>query len=158
MCSQNLPHLPLMGHSCPSLTQPYGCKALKSLRRPPWHMPCHLSREEKARHMQTVIHIYCTSGPSIRVAISRDARLEDYSFEVGKAQQPGRAPGWLKLYSTEADRHGALNVQWDSATAVLKCRVVNRGEGKPNLIIGDFLDYILARYRKRVRVITILPE
>jgi hypothetical protein len=108
--------------------------------------------------MQTVIHIYCTSGTSIRVAITRDARLEDYYFEVGKLQKPGRAPGWLKLYSTEPDRRGALNIQWDSAAAVLKCRVVNRGEGKPNLIIGDFLDYILARHRKRVRVITILPE
>jgi hypothetical protein len=125
-------------------------------------LSCHLvstnliANEHASQYMQTIIHIYCTPGLSIREAITRDKRLKVYMFEVGKVQQPGRAPGWLKLYSTEAD--GALNIEWDATAAVLKCRVVNRREGKPKLIVADFLEYILARFRKRVMLITILPE
>jgi hypothetical protein len=29
---------------------------------------------------------------------------------------------------------------------------------KPNLIIGDFVDYLLQRHRKRVKLITVLPS
>ena len=107
--------------------------------------------------MQTVIHIHCTPGPSLRESITRDRRLLPHMLQVAKTQKLGRAPGWLKLRSTEADRRGALNIQWHPAGAVLQCRVVNRGAGKPNLIVGDFLDYVLARFRKRVKAITIIP-
>jgi len=108
--------------------------------------------------MQTVIHIYCTSGKSLREVIQRDhRRLETHLLQIAKAHKPGRAPGWLKLHSTEADRRGALNIQWDAAGTVLQCRVVNRGAGKPHLIVGDFVEYVLGRFRKRVRAITILP-
>jgi hypothetical protein len=107
--------------------------------------------------MQTVIHIHCRSGKSLREAVAKDPRLEAHMLRVAKQRQPGRSPGWLKLHSTEPSRQGAINIQWQSAGAVLQCRVVNRGTGKPNLIVGDFLDYVLACFHKRVRAITILP-
>lgn len=107
--------------------------------------------------MQTVIHVHCSRGKSLREAVAKDHQLQAHTLQVAKHQQPGRSPGWLKLHSTEVNRQGAINIQWQSAGSVLQCRVVNRGAGRPNLIVGDFLDYILARFRKRVRAITILP-
>jgi hypothetical protein len=107
--------------------------------------------------MQTVIHVFCTPGPSLREEIKRDRELYLHMLQVTKRQKQGRAPGWMKLHSTAVDRRGALNIQWDPAGATLRCRVVNRGAGKPNLIVGDFLDYMLDRFHDRVRVVTILP-
>ncbi len=51
----------------------------------------------------------------------------------------------------------SMNIQWDSATTILTCRVINRGSGRPNLIIGDFVDYLLSRYRRRIKLVTVLP-
>jgi hypothetical protein len=50
-----------------------------------------------------------------------------------------------------------MNLQWDSATSILTCRVINRGSGRPNLIIGDFVDYLLSKYRRRIKLVTVLP-
>jgi hypothetical protein len=47
--------------------------------------------------------------------------------------------------------------QWDAATSILTCRVVNRGAGRPNLIIGYFVDYLLRRQRRRIKLLTVLP-
>ena len=107
--------------------------------------------------MQTVIHIHCSQGASLREKIAKDRQLENYMLYVVKEQKPGRSPGWLKIRSTESDRRGAINVQWD-ASGVLRCRIVNRGAGKPNSIVGDFMDYLLARHRKRTRAITVIPS
>ncbi len=107
--------------------------------------------------MQTLIHIYCNRGASLRERIANDRRLERHSLQVVKEHQPGRAPGWMKIRSTEPGRRGAINVEWDGSSAVLKCRIVNRGSGKPHLIVGDFLEYVLGRHRSRVRTISIIP-
>jgi hypothetical protein len=64
----------------------------------------------------------------------------------------------VKLRSTHPGGRGAINVEWDSASATLTCRIVNRGAGKPNVIVGDLLDYMLARNKGRVRTITIFPD
>jgi len=49
-----------------------------------------------------------------------------------------------------------LNIEWDSDTQVLLCRVITRGSGKPNLIIGDFVDYLMRRFPKRIQTINII--
>lgn len=108
--------------------------------------------------MQTLVQVYCTKGPSMRERIAEDARLHKHLLRIKKAHQPGRSPGWMKLHSTERDRHGALNVEWDPATSILTCRVVTRNGGKPNLIIGDFVEYLLARHRKRIQSVTVVPR
>lgn len=105
--------------------------------------------------MQTLIDAHCSRRHSLRERIAKDRRLEDFSLVVVKELQPGRAPGWLKLRSTSG-RHGAINIQWHSI-GVLRCRVVNRGAGRPDDIVGDFLAYLLACHRKRLRLINIVP-
>lgn len=56
----------------------------------------------------------------------------------------------MKLHSHTPGRRGAINLQWD-ASGLLRCRIVNRGSGKPSSITGDFVEYVLARHRKRVK-------
>ncbi len=107
--------------------------------------------------MQTLVQVICTSGLSVRDAIANDARLGAHNFEILLERKVGRAPGWTKLRSRAEGRRGSINIQWSSATKVLSCRVVNKGSGKPNLIIGDFVNYLLQRHRRRVQLITVLP-
>lgn len=107
--------------------------------------------------MQTLLHIFCTPGLSVRDAIANDPKLSAHHFEILLERKPGRSPGWTKMKSQVEDRRGSINVQWNAATKVLSCRVVNKGSGKPNLIIGDFVDYLLQRHRRRIKLITLLP-
>lgn len=108
--------------------------------------------------MQTLVEVYCKRGTSLREAIANDSRLARHGLEVLKAHQPGRAPGWAKLRGTRPDRQGTVNFEWDASTHVLRCRVVNRGRGKPNLIVGDLVDYLLARHRTRILVMMVIPK
>jgi hypothetical protein len=104
--------------------------------------------------MQTVIHVHCTRGVSLREKIAKDDWLADFSLYVAKEQQPGRSPGWLKVRSAQQGRRGAINIEWEPA-GVLRCRVVNRAGGRPDAIVGDFIGYLLARHRRRLRTIVI---
>jgi len=74
-----------------------------------------------------------------------------------RERKAGRSPGSTKVRSRAEGRRGSINVQWNTATRVLSCRVINKGSGKPNLIIGDFVDYLLQRHRRRIKLITVLP-
>jgi hypothetical protein len=107
--------------------------------------------------MQTLVQVVCTPGLSVRDGIANDAKLEAHGFEVVLERKAGRSPGWTKLRSRTAGRRGSINIQWNAATKVLSCRVVNKGSGKPDLIIGDFVGYLLRRHRRRVKLITVLP-
>lgn len=108
--------------------------------------------------MQTLIEVYTTRRASLREAIAGDARLADYDLEVVKEHQPGRQPGWLKLRSRRRDRPGAINIEWDGGVRALRCRVVNRGATRPHAIIGDFVDYLLSRYRSRIEWMQVAPR
>jgi hypothetical protein len=107
--------------------------------------------------VQTLVQVICTPGLSVRDAIANDPKLDAHAFEILLERKAGRAPGWTKLRSRAEGRHGSINIQWSAATKVLSCRVVNKGSGKPNLIIGDFVVYLLQRHRRRVKLITVLP-
>jgi hypothetical protein len=108
--------------------------------------------------MQTFVEVYCKRGTSLREAIASDPRLEKHGLEVLKQHQPGRTPGWAKLRGVKPDRKGTVNVEWDASAQVLHCRVVNRGRGRPHLIIGDLVEYLLARHRSRILVLMIVPQ
>jgi hypothetical protein len=108
--------------------------------------------------MQTLVDIYCTRGTSLREAIANDARLSRHGLEVLKEHQPGRAPGWAKLRGNKPGSQGSVNVEWDAAGQVLRCRVVNRGRGKPHYIVGDLVEYLLARHRSRIVGILVVPQ
>jgi hypothetical protein len=109
--------------------------------------------------MQTVIHVVCKPDTnSLREAIASDKKLAEEGFEVKEVMRHGRNPGWTKIVGTYEGRQGSINLEWINSSNMLICRVVNKGAGTPNLIVGDFVDYLLKRYRKRVRFITILPQ
>lgn len=108
--------------------------------------------------MQTLVQVVCNPGRSVRDAIANDPKLDALEFEIVLERKAGRAPGWTKLRSRAKGRRGSINIQWNAATKVLACRVVNKGSGKPNLIIGDFVDYLLRRHRRRVKLITVIPD
>lgn len=108
--------------------------------------------------MQILIQVVCRPGPSLRDVIARDPRIEYHLLTVVSSKRQTRPHGWAKVRSTEPDRRGALNLEWDADTKVLICRVVTRGKGKPNLIIGDFIDYLLKRHSRRIEAINIIPR
>jgi hypothetical protein len=101
--------------------------------------------------MQILIQVMCRRGKSLREAIAGDSRLERHGLQVTRQMQPGRAPGWLKLHSTQ--ERGAVNIEWDAQSAVLSARVITRGTRKPSPIVGDFVNYVLARHGSRVESI-----
>lgn len=108
--------------------------------------------------MQIVIQVVCTKGSSLREKIANDRALGRHLLQVTQEKRPDRSRGWAKLHSTERDRRGAINVQWLAATNILLARVVTRSGNKPNLIIGDFVDYLIARHKKRIQAISIIPR
>jgi hypothetical protein len=106
--------------------------------------------------MQIVIQVICSSNASLREAIIKDKQLADYRLQVSKQKSVGRNPGWAKIHSTERF-HGAVNVAWDAASKILLCRVVSKEANTPGDLIGDFIAYLLARHKRRIKVINILP-
>ncbi|HSW38739.1 MAG TPA: hypothetical protein VLL97_04535 [Acidobacteriota bacterium] len=108
--------------------------------------------------MQMLVQVVCQRGPSMRDAIARNSKLEDHCLKVTEQRRHGRSRGWTKVRSTEAGRHGAINLEWDADTNILISRVVTRGRGKANLIIGDFVDFLLSRFPARIQAINIIPR
>lgn len=108
--------------------------------------------------MQILIQVITTSKESLRQAITNDDEIETYDFKVSEHKRQHRENGWAKIHSTRQGRQGAINIHWDSKLGILFCRVITRGEPRPNLIIGDFIDYLLARYRSKIQAINILPR
>jgi hypothetical protein len=108
--------------------------------------------------MQTLIQVVCTKKNSLRDAIVRHKKIADFGLQVSQQKRQGRKGGWAKIHSKRDDRRGALNLEWNASTKILNCRVINRGKGRPNLIVGDFVDYLLSRFHRRVMAINIIPR
>ena len=106
--------------------------------------------------MQTVIHVIATGRGSLRSQIMRDPQLEKkFGFIKVWSKQPGRPQGWAKIHS-DRDAYGAINLEWHGRSDTLICRVVTKLGNKPNSIIGDFIDYLLARHQSRIFAIHIM--
>jgi hypothetical protein len=103
--------------------------------------------------MQILVQVLSSKGRSLREAIANDKRIGAYGLQVSSEKQSGRQPGWMKLHSADSAR-GALNVEWDAQSAILSARVVTRGSRQPSPIVGDFVNYMLARHGGRVQSIT----
>ena len=108
--------------------------------------------------MQTVIQVVCSPGESLRERIVKDGKLEDYYLIVSKQRSVGRNPGWAKIYSSDYNTPGALNLVWHKESMMLVGRVITRGASKPDALVGDFITYLMARHRRRIKMISILPE
>jgi hypothetical protein len=104
-----------------------------------------------------LVHAVCTRGRSVRDAILRDSRLEEFGLVVSKGRKVGRKPGWAKLHSTE-QLPGAINLEWDGDAAVLIARVVSRGRQRPSAIVGHLVDYLVDRHHRRIMTITVVPR
>jgi hypothetical protein len=106
--------------------------------------------------MQTVIHVVTTGRGSLRNKIMGDPQLEK-KFKLVPTEhfRAGRPHGWAKIHSAR-EAHGVINLEWHSRTGVLICRVVTKLGNKPNSIIGDFIDYLLARHQSRILAIHIM--
>jgi hypothetical protein len=108
--------------------------------------------------MQTLVQVLCSRGASLRERIVNDRQLTSYGLAVSRQLKPGRSQGWAKVHSEDPDTYGAINIEWNAASRTLLCRVVNRKRGRPANIIGDFLAYLLARHKKRIQVVSIIPR
>jgi hypothetical protein len=108
--------------------------------------------------MQTLVQVVCTRGPSLREQIVKHRRIDRYALRVTWQKQPGRKHGWAKIHSTDPKRRGAMNLVWDADTNILLCRVITKGRNRPNLIIGDFVEYVLGRFKRRIEAINIIPR
>lgn len=107
--------------------------------------------------MQTVVQVICSRGRSLRQRIAKDRQLREFELVVSEQKRHGRPNGWTKVHSTKSDRHGALNIEWDSDTHVLLCRVITRRDGRSSPIVGDFVDYLLRRHSQRIIALNIIP-
>ncbi len=108
--------------------------------------------------MQILIQTICTRGRSLREAIVNDPRIDRHDLEVVHQKRPGRPRGWAKLRSTRPGRHGAINLEWDADAGVLVSRLVTRARRRPDLVIGDFIDYLFARHARRIQAVNIIPR
>lgn len=108
--------------------------------------------------MQTLVQVICTKGTSLRDKISNHSRLEDSCLKVTERKWNARSRGWTKIHSTLPDRDGAINIEWDADICLLVCRVVTKRKGQPNLIIADFVDFLLSNFKTRIEAINIIPR
>ena len=106
---------------------------------------------------QMVIQVLTTRSRSLRDTITRDQKLRDYRLKVAQHKKGTRNPGWSKLRSTEG-AHGAINMRWEANLRMLLCRVITKAGGTPGFITSDFVYYLLARYRRKIQAISIIPQ
>ncbi len=105
--------------------------------------------------MQTAIQVICNQHKSLRALISRqEDKLEQHDLKLVSEKRQQRNPGWMKIRSSDGNC-GSINASWDQTTRTLTCRVVNRGRGKPSAIIGQFVTFLLAHHKVRIRQISI---
>jgi hypothetical protein len=108
--------------------------------------------------MQTLIQVVCSEKKSLREIIAQDEKMWKYNFYIDAKQKPGRSPGWAKLHSLDPSVRGAINISWQSKVKILTCRVITKGTGKPAIIIGDFIKYLLGRFSRSIESIIIVPR
>lgn len=108
--------------------------------------------------MQTLIQVVCSERKSLRDIIANDEKLAKHNLYVEAKRKPGRSPGWTKLHSIDPEVRGAINLTWQGRVKILTCRVITKGTGKPAIIIGDFVKYLLSRFSRRIESIIVLPR
>src|SRR5438093_13266056 len=104
--------------------------------------------------MHTLTPVTATGRGSLRAKIMSAPELRRFDLIPTEHQRPGRPHGWAKIHSGAA--HGAINLEWHGRSSTLICRVVTKLGNKPNSIIGDFVDYLLARHQSRILAIHIM--
>ncbi len=103
--------------------------------------------------MQTIIHVLCKKGDSLRDIIAKDSKIDVYGLDLTEFKNQNRAHGWAKIKSSGTP--GALNLKWDASSQTLICRAVTKLNNIPEVIVGSFVAYLLARHGKRIVSIVI---
>jgi hypothetical protein len=107
--------------------------------------------------MQTLIHVLSSKNRSLRSAIGGDPKLSKFHLQVSERKKIGRTHGWAKLHSTLPERGGAVNIEWNGSSRMLLCRIVTRAD-RPSLIVGDLVNYLLARFRSSIDSVSVRPR
>jgi len=108
--------------------------------------------------MQTLIQEVCSEKKFLRDVIAHDEKLSRFNFYIEAKQKPGRSPGWAKIHSLNPEVRGAINLSWQGKINILNCRVITKGTGKPAIIIGDFIRYLLTRFARKIESVIIVPR
>src|SRR5947208_15879800 len=108
--------------------------------------------------MQTVIQVVTTGRGSLRNKIMSDPQLEK-KFKLVPTEhfRAARPHGWAKIDSAR-EAHGVINLEWHGRTGVWIWRVVTKVGNKPNSIMGDLMDYLLARHQRPILPIHIMQR
>ena len=107
--------------------------------------------------MQILIQVVAVPGTkSLRTRINNDAKLKDFGLEVHYRKKVERREGWTKLHSLHQGVLGAINVEWDASVSILMCRVATKSVDIPQRIIGDFVQYLFARFGDDIESINII--
>jgi len=105
--------------------------------------------------MQTVIMVVTTGRGRCETRSGAIRSREEIQAGPTEDRRPARPHGRAKIHSAR-EAHGVINLEWHSRTGVLTCRVITKLGNKPNSIIGDFIDYLLARHQSRILAIHIM--
>jgi hypothetical protein len=104
--------------------------------------------------MQTVIQVLCNGKKSLRDVIVSDKNIEGYQLRLISKKRQNRNPGWTKIKGTKG-QHGGINIEWSGSSQTLTCRVVTKKPNKPNKIVGNFIDYLIARHSRKIVTVLI---
>ncbi len=108
--------------------------------------------------MQLIVQVISSQGHSLRNRIVNDKKLKEFSLYVVEKKKLGRPHGWAKLHGLGENREGAINVEWNGRAKMLLGRVITKGASRPNRITSDFVNYLLARHRRAIVAINIVPR
>lgn len=104
--------------------------------------------------MQTIVLVFSKKNTSLRDAVIKDEKgLDVYDLHVESKRTKGRPKGWAKVKGREMD--GAINIEWDAATKLMICRIITKKGGRPGLILGTFVAYLMTNHSKSVRQISV---
>jgi hypothetical protein len=122
--------------------------------RVPYQLSNYHDIPESESAMQAVVQVVCQGSASLRALISRqEDKLQQHNLKLISEKRQNRNPGWMNIKSSEGDL-GSINASWNQDTRSLICRVVNRGQGTPSGIIGQFVAFLLAYHRARIKQIS----
>ena len=106
--------------------------------------------------MQTVIQVIATGTGSLRNKIMTDPQLDEKIWipRLDTSARGVHTAGQKSIAQPTFMARSTWNGTRRSRTLI--CRVVTKLGNKPNSIIGDFVDYLLARHQSRILAIHIM--
>jgi hypothetical protein len=104
--------------------------------------------------MQIQCKVLMKSGGSLRTAIVNDLRKSKRApLTVEQSKNMNRPKGWAKIASE--DLPGVINMEWIPSQKMLMVRAIAEKGNIPHKILGVFVQYVLSRYKKKIKAINI---